>query len=399
MGIRLGLRENLGQFALLVVVNAFVGAMVGMERSILPAIAEEEFHLAAKSAVLSFIAAFGIAKAIANLLAGRLADSWGRRPILLLGWALGLPVPFALAWAPRWEWIVAANVLLGASQGLAWSATVIMKIDLVGPRRRGLAMGWNEFAGYIAVAGAAFATGLVASRTGLRPQPFYLGIVLALAGFALSFAVRETRAHAALEASQIGGAGVADRSIFPIVQAGFANNLNDGMAWGLFPLLFAASRIPLSRIGVLAAIYPATWGLLQIGTGALSDRIGRRGLVAGGMIVQAAGIALVASGRAFGVFASGAVLLGVGTAMVYPTLLAWMGDVIHPSRRASALGTYRFWRDAGYVAGALVAGIAADLLGVRAAVWLVAGITAASGLVALVSDGATPRRGVGRMPG
>lgn len=394
--IRLGLRENLAQFALLVVVNAFVGAMVGLERSILPAIAEQEFHIAAKTAILSFIVVFGITKALTNYFAGRLADQLGRKRILVAGWVIATPVPFLLMWAPDWDWIIAANVLLGASQGLTWSATVIMKIDLVGPRQRGLAMGLNEFAGYFAVAASALATGWLASHYGLRPQPFYLGVVYVSAGLLLSVVlVRETRQHVTHEMQMHGEpaevpsqreiflrTSVKDRNLSSVSQVGLVNNLNDGMAWGLFPLVFAAAGMSLRQIGMLAAIYPAVWGISQIYTGALSDRIGRKWLIVGGMWVQATGIMVTALTTEFVHFALAAVLLGVGTAMVYPTLLATIGDVAHPAWRASAVGVYRLWRDLGYAVGALLAGITADLFGLTAAICLIAVLTMISGAAA-----------------
>jgi MFS family permease len=398
--VQLGLRENLGQFSLLVLVNAFVGAVVGLERSILPAVAEHEFHIAARAAILSFIVVFGMTKALTNYAAGRLSDRYGRKHVLVGGWVVAVPVPFVLMWAPTWNWVVAANVLLGVSQGLTWSTTVIMKIDLVGPKQRGLAMGLNEFSGYFAVAASALATGWIAANYALRPQPFYLGIAYVVIGLALSaLAVRETRQHVAREvrlheapAHESGPTqreifrrtSLADRNLSSVSQAGLVNNLNDGMAWGLFPLLFAAAGIDLARIGALAAIYPAVWGVAQIFTGALSDRIGRKWLIAGGMWVQAAGIAITAVAGGFAGFASGAVLLGLGTAMVYPTLLAAIGDVAHPSWRASAVGVYRLWRDLGYAIGALLAGITADLFGLSAAVWLVAALTFSSGAVAAI---------------
>ena len=396
--LRLGLRENLGQFSLLVLVNAFVGAMVGMERSILPAIAEQQFHLVARVAILSFIVVFGVTKALTNYFAGRLSDRYGRKLVLVAGWLVAAPVPFMLMWAPDWNWVIAANALLGVSQGLTWSTTVIMKIDLVGPKRRGLAMGLNEFSGYFAVALSALATGWIAARYGLRPEPFYPGVVYVAAGLALSwFAVRETRHHvahelrshppAAGEATLTQGeifrrASLTDRNLSSISQAGLVNNLNDGMAWGLFPLVFAAAGMTLAQIGTLAAIYPAVWGGAQLVTGALSDRVGRKWLIVGGMWVQAAGIAVTALGAQFMAFSAGAVLLGIGTAMVYPTLLAAIGDVAHPAWRASAVGVYRLWRDLGYAVGALLAGITADRFGLASAVWLVAGLTWLSGAIA-----------------
>jgi MFS family permease len=388
---RLGLGANAAQFSLLVVVNAFVGGMVGLERTILPALAGERFQLAARSAALSFIVVFGVTKALTNYLAGRLADRGGRKPVLVAGWLVAAPVPFLLMWAPSWGYVLAANALLGVSQGLTWSTTVIMKIDLVGSERRGLAMGLNEFAGYVAVALSAFATGLIAARWGLTPRPFYLGVVFVAVGLALSLlAVRETRRHAAHEAGRAAAppptprevfwqTTLGDRNLSSVSQVGFVNNLNDGMAWGLFPLLFATAGLPLDQIGALAALYPATWGLAQLGTGALSDRVGRKWLIAAGMWVQALGIGAVALAAALPGFAAGAVLLGVGTAMVYPTLLAAIGDVAHPSWRASSIGVYRLWRDLGYAAGALIAGLAADALGLRGALALVAVLTFASG--------------------
>lgn len=399
--IRLGLRENLGQFSLLVLVNAFVGAMVGLERSILPAIAEQEFHIVARTAILSFIVVFGITKALTNYFAGRFSDRFGRKHVLVAGWLVAIPVPFALMWAPDWNWVVAANVLLGVSQGLTWSTTVIMKIDLVGPKQRGLAMGLNEFSGYFAVAGSALATGWMAARYGLRPEPFYLGVVYVAAGLLLSMlAVRETRHHVAHELREhhhpvtnedhltqseiFRRTSLTDRNLSSVSQAGLVNNLNDGMAWGLFPLVFAAAGMTLAQIGILAAIYPAVWGASQIATGALSDRIGRKWLIVWGMWLQAAGIAVTALTVDFRIFGLGAVLLGIGTAMVYPTLLATIGDVAHPAWRASAVGVYRLWRDLGYAVGALLAGITADLFGLASAMWLVAGLTLLSGVIAAV---------------
>lgn len=404
-GPALGLRENWQQFALLVLVNAFVGAMVGLERSVLPLIGEREFGLASRSAALSFVATFGVVKALTNLLAGRLGDRHGRKHVLVAGWLFALPVPFLVMWAPTWGWIVFANVLLGINQGLTWSTAVIMKIDLVGPRQRGLAMGFNEFAGYVAVALTALATGIIAHRYGLRPEPFYLGIAFAAAGLALSvLLVRDTTAHAHAEARIHDGGRAAgtpggaapplrellargtwrDPALASASQAGLVNNLNDGLAWGLFPLFFAAAGLSLRDIGVLAFVYPATWGVAQLWTGALSDRWGRKWLIAGGMLLQAAALAAMTVWQGFVPWSAAGIALGLGTAMVYPTLLASIGDVAHPSWRGSAVGVYRLWRDLGYAVGAILAGLLADRFGMSAAIGSVAALTAASGvLVAL----------------
>jgi MFS family permease len=396
---RLGLRENLGQFSLLVGLNAFVGAMVGLERTVLPLLGEQEFGLTSKTAITSFIVSFGVTKALLNLVAARLSDRVGRKPILVIGWLFALPVPFLIIFAPAWWWIDLANVLLGANQAMAWSMTVIMKVDLVGPRRRGLALGLNEFAGYVAVGLTSWVTGFIAGQWGLRPYPFYLGIGLAVIGLVSSVvAVRETRGHVAVESSAapvasgaapaFGGifyaTSLGNASLFAACQAGLVNNLNDGMSWGLFPLFFAAHGLPVEQIGVVKAAYPLTWGLLQIATGPLSDRLGRRGLIAGGMIVQAMGIWLTALVPDYGAWLVGAVLQGAGTAMVYPTLLAAIADHAHPAWRASSLGVYRFWRDLGYAVGALLSGVVADAVSVGAAIHLVAAITLASGVVTLV---------------
>jgi MFS family permease len=402
--VALGLRANWRQFWLLVLVNAFLGAVVGMERTVLPLLAQAEFSLASKSAVLSFIATFGVAKSLTNFFAGRLSDIYGRKHVLVAGWLVGLPVPFLVIWAPSWSWIVLANVLLGLNQGLAWSTTVIMKMDLVGPKQRGLAMGLNEFAGYLAVAVAALGTGYLAQAYGLRPQPFYLGIACAAAGLALSLLfVRETHHHVALEARDIPslsdaagrGAELSTREILaraswrdPALSsashAGMVNNLNDGMAWGLFPLFFAAAGLDVAQIGILSFTYPAVWGLLQLWTGALSDRWGRKWLIAGGMLVQGGALAATALVRGFWPWVGAAALLGAGTAMVYPTLLAAVGDASHPRWRASAVGTYRLWRDSGYVVGALLAGALADLFGMAWSIGAVALLTVASGLLVVV---------------
>jgi MFS family permease len=396
---RLGIGANLSQFLLLVGVNALVGGMVGQERTVVPLLATRVFHLEAFSAALSFIVVFGAVKAVTNLFAGTLSDRFGRKPVLVAGWLVAVPVPLIVIWAPSWSWVVVANVLLGVNQGLTWSTTVIMKIDLAGPERRGLAMGLNEAAGYGAVAATALATGFIAEHAGLRPEPFFLGVAYAALGLGLSaLVVRETRDHADLEAlthvpaSEELGEGLSARRVFLLTsyreralsacsQAGMVNNLNDGMAWGLFPLLYASGGLSVLAIGMLAAIYPGVWGLGQLLTGALSDRFGRKWMIATGMWVQAAGIGVIAAGSGFAVWAAGSVLLGVGTAMVYPTLLAAIGDVAHPSWRASAVGVYRLWRDAGYAVGAVLAGVLADAFGATTAVWAIAALTAASGVV------------------
>jgi MFS family permease len=396
-GPRLGLRVNAAQFSLLVLVNALVGGMLGQERTVLPLLADEVFQVPAYSAALVYIAAFGVTKAAANYVAGTFSDLYGRKPVLVAGWLVGLPVPFLLIWAPSWGWVVAANVLLGVNQGLTWSTTVIMKIDLVGPARRGLAMGLNEAAGYVAVALTALATGYLAARHGLRPEPFYLGIAFVVLGLLTSLVlVRETRHHAVAESRRRptggGDADLTGRAVFtrtsltdPALssasQAGLVNNLNDGLAWGLFPLLFAASGLSLGQIGVLAATYPAVWGLGQLLTGPASDRYGRKPFIVAGMLVQAAALAAVAAGDSMAWWVSGAVGLGLGTALVYPTLLAAVVDVAHPSWRARSVGVYRLWRDGGFAVGALLSGLIADAYGIRPAIWVVAVLTAASGLL------------------
>jgi MFS family permease len=378
--------------------------MVGLERSVLPLVAEQEFGLASRAAILSFVATFGAVKALANLLAGRLSDRIGRKGVLVAGWLIGLPVPFLVMFAPTWGWIIAANVLLGVNQGLCWSTTVIMKIDLVGPARRGLAMGLNEAAGYGAVSLAALASGYVAAAYGLRPQPFYLGVAFAVAGLLLSvLLVRDSRGHARQEARAVadaapGTAGAAgapafaevfartswrDRSLSATSQAGLVNNLNDGVAWGLFPLVFAAAGLSLREVAVLAALYPGAWGVAQLATGALSDRAGRKPLIVAGMWTQAVAIAAVVLTGGFWPWAAAMVLLGLGTALVYPTLLAAISDVAHPDWRASAVGVYRLWRDGGYAVGAVLAGAAADALGVGWAIGAVGALTFLSGVVVL----------------
>jgi MFS family permease len=393
----LGLRANAAQFALLVAVNGLVGGMLGQERTVLPLLATDGFGLDSYAAVLTYILAFGLAKAVTNYLAGTWSERYGRKPVLVAGWLVAVPVPLLLIWAPDWWLVVFANVLLGISQGLTWSTTVIMKIDLVGPGRRGLAMGLNESAGYLAVALTALLTGAIAAHSGLRPEPFLVGVAYAALGLGLStLVVRETRDHARHEAAAHGdGDDLTDAEVVMLTsvrepalssasQAGLVNNLNDGLAWGLFPVLFTGAGLSLGETGLLVAVYPAVWGVGQLATGALSDRWGRKWLIAAGMPVQAVALAWVATAESVAPWAAAAVLLGAGTAMVYPTLLATIGDVAHPSWRSRAVGVYRLWRDLGFAVGALVAGLLADAIGIRGAVWVVAGLTAVSGLVVVL---------------
>ena len=404
--LKLGIRENLGQFSLLILINAFVGGMVGLERTVVPLLGSEQFRLASTSAITAFIVSFGVTKAVVDLVSGPLADHWGRKPLLVLGWLLGLPVPFLIIWAPAWSWIVAANVLLGINQGFAWSMTVLMKIDLAGPAKRGLAMGLNEFAGYGAVGLTALLTGYIAAGSGLRPRPFYLGIGYAVAGLLLSvFFIRETSGHVLHEVHHTeGNSGSAsgtfekttfarvfatttwrNRTLFGVCQAGLVNNLNDGMAWGIFPLFFAAHGLAVAEIGVIKAVYPFVWAVGQLVTGPLSDRWGRKSLIVWGMWTQALAHPLIALGAKFNVRATGvggAVLLGLGTAMVYPALLAAVGDVAHPTWRARSLSVYRSWRDLGYAVGAAVAGVVAGAFGLVWSIHVAGLLTFVSGLVA-----------------
>jgi MFS family permease len=405
--VELGLRENLPQFALLVAVNAFVGAMVGLERSTLPLIGREEFGLVSKAAVLSFIVAFGLAKALTNLGAGGFATRLGRRRLLIAGWAIALPVPLLIAVAPSWGWIVAANVLLGVNQGLAWSMTVVMKIDLVGPRRRGLALGLNEAAGYGGVALAAGVSGWLAAEYAARDVLVAAGAAIALTAFALSVVfVRDTADHVALEqAGQTGTDTAAPRlreafaaasyrvpALRSCSQAGLVNNLNDGLAWGLVPLFLAAHGAGAASIGLVAAVYPGVWSVTQIATGHWSDTIGRKPLITAGMLVQAVALALLSvSDGDVAIALTTAALLGLGTALVYPTLIAAISDTVAPVARAPVVGVYRFWRDMGYAVGAVIAGAAADALGYGGAIAVVAGLTAASGVWVLTDMPADPR--------
>jgi MFS family permease len=402
---RLGLAANWRQFTLLVVVNAFVGAMVGMERTVVPLLAERDFGIASTSAALSFLVAFGIVKAATNLAAGHFSDRYGRKPLLVAGWVAALPVAPMIIWAPSWGFVVAANVFLGVNQGLAWSTTVIMKIDLAGPRRRGFALGLNEAAGYGAVAVAAFATGALASQYGPRPAPFLLGVGIAIIGLVLSAVfVRETRGHAEEESrthAEIAGprsfrttfvdTTLRDPSLSAICQAGLVNNLNDAMVWGLVPLFLATQGLSVSRIGVIAAIYPASWGLAQLGTGAWSDRAGRKPLIVAGLLIQAVGIIGFVAAESYSGWVTSALAMGIGTALAYPTLIAAISDRAHPAWRASAVGVYRLWRDLGYAAGGLLVGVVADAVGMSSAIVAVGVITAASGVVVAVRMHDVPR--------
>jgi MFS family permease len=406
--IELGLWENLGQFSLLVLITAFVGSMVGLERTVVPLIGEQEFGLVSKTAIVSFIISFGVVKALCNFFAARISESWGRKRVLVLGWIIGLPVPFIIIYANRWIWFDVANILLGINQALTWSMTVIMKVDLVGPKRRGLALGLNEFAGYLSVGVMAWLTGEIAAAYSLRPEPFYLGIGIAAAGLICSVLfVRESIHHARFEAAQhlpavrdaatatAGNPGAKrpsvkeifaltswrERALSSCSQAGLVNNLNDGMSWGIYPLFFSSYGLGVAAIGVIKAVYPAVWGALQPITGPLSDRFGRKWLIAWGMGVQAVGIWLTVFVPTYPAWITAAVLQGLGTAMVYPVLLAAISDVAHPGWRATAMGVYRFWRDLGYAIGALLAGVIADLLGMAAAIHVVAALTFLSGLL------------------
>lgn len=389
--VKLGLKENWKQFSLLVLVNAFVGGMVGLERTILPQIAEADFGLAAKTAILSFIIVFGVTKAFTNYYAGVLANRMGRRNLLILGWLFALPVPVILMEADHWNWIIAANILLGINQGLAWSSTVVMKIDLVGERNRGFAMGLNEFAGYVALAAVAFATGYIAHEYGLRPYPFYLGIALAVVGFVTSLIfIKDTKKHVLLESvvstipklrNVFWDTTWNHRNIGSVTQAGLVNNLNDGMVWGLFPILLAAKGFDLNEIGLIVAIYPAIWGIGQLFTGSLADKFCKKNLLFWGMLLQ--GVALVAMlwANTFGLFAALSSVLGIGTAIVYPTFLAAVSDYTHPQERPKSIGIFRLWRDLGYAIGAILTGLIADKYGLSAPILLIGLLTVLSALI------------------
>ncbi len=390
-GVRLGLKENLGQFILLVIVNAFVGGMAGLERAILPELADKTFGIAAHSAILSFIVFFGISKAVTNYYTGVLAESFGRKNLLIAGWIIAIPVPFLLMYAPHWFWIVGANMLLGIHQGLAWSSTVVMKMDLVGEKQRGLAMGLNEFAGYLAIAVMAFVTGWLAGTYGVRPYPFFPGIGLIVLGLWCSVVwVRDTGHHVVKAAEQsrilpkkqlFAAITWKDRNLGSVTQAGLINNLNDGMMWGLFPILLAQKGYDLEQTGLLAALYPAVWGIGQLFTGQLADIYCKKTLLSAGMFLQAAAILLLIPATTTVQLAVLASLLGWGTAMVYPTFLATIADFTHPRDRAKSIGIFRLWRDLGYAAGALLTGWIADQWGIAPSVGVTGGLTFFSGLV------------------
>ncbi len=391
--VELGLRNNWRQFALLVVINAFVGGMVGLERTILPQIAEADFHIASKTAILSFIIVFGFTKAITNYFTGLLANKWGRKNLLVIGWLFALPIPFILIYANSWNWVVLANVLLGINQGLTWSSTVVMKIDLVGEKNRGLAMGINESAGYLAVGLVAFLTGWIAAEYGLRPYPFYLGFVFIGLGLLGSWLlVRDTRHHVAKEATDSAVPLLKnifwqttwqDRNLGSISQAGLINNLNDGMVWGLLPILLATKGFTLTQIGVVVALYPGVWGIGQLFTGKMADHFNKKAMLFWGMLLQGVGLLLMTWASSYTEFIILSILLGVGTAVVYPTFLAAMADYTHPQQRAASIGVFRLWRDSGYAFGAILTGLVADTLGINSSVVTIGGLTLLSAFVIL----------------
>jgi MFS family permease len=390
--VALGLKENWQQFFLLVLINGFVGGMVGLERSILPQIAEAEFAMAAKTAILSFIIVFGIVKAVTNYYTGALANKFGRKNLLVAGWIIGIPIPFILMFAPNWNWIIAANVLLGINQGLTWSSTVVMKIDLVGEKQRGFAMGLNEFAGYVAVAIVAFLTGWIASEYGIRPYPFYVGIVLVVSGLVGSiFFIKDTRHHVAMETQAnaiprlkniFWDTTWKNKNLGSVTQAGLINNLNDGMAWGIFPILLATKSFSIGEIGIVTAVYPAVWGIGQLFTGKMADTFCKKDMLYLGMLLQAVAlVALVFVHSMFHYIVLSA-LLGWGTAMVYPTFLATVAENTHPQDRAKSIGIFRLWRDLGYAIGAILTGIIADLISIEASIVFIGILTfASSGII------------------
>lgn len=392
--IKLGLKENLNQFILLIIVNAFVGGMVGLERTILPQIAEKEFHLAVKTAILSFIIVFGIVKALTNYFTGSLANKYGRKNLLTIGWIIGIPVPFILMMADSWNWIIAANVLLGINQGLTWSSTVVMKIDLVGEKNRGLAMGLNEFAGYLAVAVVAFFTGWIASEYGLRPYPFYIGIVLSFLGLIVSWLfIHDTRQHVSIESTEskiprlkniFWDTTLFDRNLGSVTQAGLINNLNDGMAWGLFPILLVQKNYTIGEIGLITATYPAVWGIGQLFTGKMSDHFRKKNMLFWGMLLQGITLLCFVFANSFSDYIILSSLLGWGTAMVYPTFLAAIAENTHPIDRAKSIGIFRLWRDLGYAIGAVLTGIIADTFGINTSIIVIGILTIFSSIIIVI---------------
>jgi MFS family permease len=389
--VQLGLKENWRQFTLLVLINAFVGGMVGLERSILPRIAEVEFHIAAKTAILSFIIVFGIVKAITNYYTGTLANKFGRKKLLITGWIIGIPIPFILMFATSWDWIIAANVLLGINQGLTWSSTVVMKIDLVGEKQRGFAMGLNEFAGYISVALIAFLTGWIASEYGIRPYPFYIGIGLVALGLTGSlFFIKDTKHHVAKETTTntiprlmniFWDTTWKNKNLGSVTQAGLINNLNDGMAWGIFPILLTTKGFSIGEIGIVAAIYPAVWGIGQLFTGKMADKFCKKDMLYVGMLLQAIALISLVWASTMGHFIVLSSVLGWGTAMVYPTFLATVAENTNPQDRAKSIGIFRLWRDLGYAIGAILTGIIADLISINAAIVIIGFLTFLSALI------------------
>lgn len=389
--VKLGLKENWKQFTLLIVINAFVGGMIGLERTIIPQIAEADFGLAAKTAILSFIVVFGITKAITNYYTGALANRLGRKNLLVIGWLFALPVPIMLIYASNWNWIIAANILLGINQGLTWSSTVVMKIDLVGEKDRGFAMGLNEFSGYLALAAIAFLTGWIANNYGLRPYPFYVGIGMAFVGLLLSWLfVKDTRQHALLEGTSSNIPKLKNvfwettwqhKNLGSITQAGLANNLNDGMVWGLFPLLLVSKGFDLHQTGIIVAAYPAVWGIGQLFTGRLADKYCKKTLLFLGMLIQGIALLGMIEANSFSVFVMLSSLLGIGTAVVYPTFLAAISDYTHPDQRAKSIGIFRLWRDLGYAIGAILTGLIADRFGLVAPILVIGLLTIASSLI------------------
>lgn len=392
--VKLGLKENWRQFTLLVIVNGFVGGMVGMERSIIPEIAEKEFLIAAKTAILSFIIVFGIVKAITNYYTGALANKFGRRRLLITGWIIAIPIPFMLMFAPAWSWIIAANILLGINQGLTWSSTVVMKIDLVGEKQRGLAMGLNEFAGYVSLALVAFLTGWIAARYGVRPYPFYTGIVLVILGLCGSiFLIKDTRYHVAKETTLSSIPRLKNifwdttwknKNLGSVTQAGLINNLNDGMVWGILPILLASKGFTIGQIGIMAAVYPAVWGIGQLFTGAMADRFCKKDMLYIGMLLQAIALIMFLWAVTITHFVLLSVLLGWGTAMVYPTFLATVAENTNPQDRAKSIGIFRLWRDLGYSIGAMLTGIIADLINVNASILFIGLLTLASAVIIFI---------------